>query len=75
MDDAVQSAAYGKVAKAARWTGLGCLQVALKKRKENILYIYIYTHICVHTYLYTLPISWGFTVDKLELKTAYKSIT
>lgn len=29
MDDAVQSAAYGKVAKAAGWTGLGCLQVAL----------------------------------------------
>ena len=66
MDDAVRSAAYGKVAKAVGWTGLGCLQVALKKRKGNSLYI----SVCVHTHLYTLPISWGSTTDPLALKTA-----
>lgn len=71
MGDAVQSAAYGKVAMAAGWTGLGCLQVALKQEKKTHYIIYV----CVHTYLYTLPISWGSTVDELELKTAYKSIT
>ena len=67
MDDAVRSAAYGKVAKAGGWTGLGCLQVALKKkRKGNSLYI----RVCVHTHLYTLPISWGSTIDPLALKMA-----
>lgn len=49
MDAAVQGAAYGRVAKAAGWTGLGCLQVALKKEKETH-YIYMYVHIHVHTH-------------------------
>lgn len=49
MDDAVQSAAYGKVAKAAGWTGLGCLQVALKKEKKTR---YIFMDVYTHTYTY-----------------------
>ena len=51
MDDAVRSAAYGKVAKAGGWTGLGCLQVALKKKKKRKLIIY--TCLCTYTFIHT----------------------
>lgn len=35
MGDAGRSAACGKAAGAAGWTGLGCLQVALKTEKKT----------------------------------------
>ena len=50
MDDAVRSAAYGKVAKAGGWTGLGCLQVALKKKEKETHYIYVSVYIHVYTH-------------------------
>lgn len=49
MGGAVQSAAYGEVVKAAGWTGLGCLQVALKKEKK-IHYICMYVYIRIFTH-------------------------
>lgn len=69
----MRGAAYGVVAKAAGWAGLGCLQVALKKKKETHYYVFacVYVHTCQHT----PTISWGSTVDELEVKTAFKSIT
>lgn len=50
MDDAVQSAAYGKVAKAAGWTGLGCSQVALKREKKPLS---VYAHLQIYTPMHT----------------------
>lgn len=67
----MRGAAYGVVAKAAEWAGLGCLQVALKKAKE-IHHIYLYMYIHSYTHHQFLG---GSTADELELKTAFKSIT
>lgn len=47
MGDAERNAAYGEEAMAAGWTGLGCLQVALKIKKKTH-----YIRVCVNSHTY-----------------------